>query len=304
MKFKQFIKRMLAGAAIGVGAAIPGVSGAAVAVILKIYEPLIEAINNFRKHFKQSIIILLPILLGICIAVIPCIWLFNKAFELFMFGLICIFAGFLIGSVPDVINNIKGEKVKSLHIILCILGFLTVIGFGLLSALLGGKIDLNTHFDAMPWWLYLLLVPVGIIAAVALTIPGMSGSLILLIFGFYKPLVSHTVEWVKDIHKWPQLLGMLGSFAVGVLIGVILVSKIMKSLLNKHRVSTYWAIIGFIIGSIPTLFFTHDMIQYYPTMGHGTLLSLPAEIIIGIILLGGCMALSYFLIKYSRRKQQ
>lgn len=304
MKFKQFVKRALAGAAIGVGAAIPGVSGAAVAVILKIYEPIIESVNNFRKHFKQSIIILLPILLGIFIAIIPCIWLFDKAFEMFMFGLICIFAGFLVGSVPDITNNVKGTKIKPIHIILCVLGFLLVLGFGFLSAFLGGKIDLNAQFDLMPWWLYLLLVPVGIIAAVALTVPGMSGSLILLILGFYKPLVSHTVSWATDIHKWPQLLGMLGSFALGALIGVVLVSRIMKSLLNKHRIATYWAIIGFIVGSIPTLFFTHDILQYYPIMGkRTTLFSLPTEIIIGVILFGGCMSLSYFLIKYSRRKQ-
>ena len=72
---KKFLKRMFAGMAIGVGAAIPGVSGAAVALIFLIYEDLINAINSFRKHIKQSIIVLLPILLGVILAVIPCIYI-------------------------------------------------------------------------------------------------------------------------------------------------------------------------------------------------------------------------------------
>ena len=93
---KKFFKRMFAGMAIGVGAAIPGVSGAAVALIFRIYEDLINAINSFRKHIKESIIVLLPILLGIVLAVIPCIYLFSLAFEHLMFILISMFVGFLV----------------------------------------------------------------------------------------------------------------------------------------------------------------------------------------------------------------
>ena len=66
---------------IGTGAAIPGVSGAAIAVIFRVYEDIIGAVNNFRKKFGYSILVLLPILLGIVLAVIPCIYLFSLAFE-------------------------------------------------------------------------------------------------------------------------------------------------------------------------------------------------------------------------------
>ena len=74
-----------------------------------------------------------------------------------------------------------------------------VISLGIVSVLFGGKMDLNSHFADMPWWFILVLVPVGIIAAVALTVPGLSGSLILLILGFYKPLLENTIQWVKEI---------------------------------------------------------------------------------------------------------
>ena len=104
----KFLKRFLAGMGIGTGAAIPGVSGAAIAVIFGVYEDIIGAVNNFRKKFGYAILVLIPILLGIVAAVIPCIYLFSLAFEHLMFVLICIFSGFLIGSFPSILDNVKG----------------------------------------------------------------------------------------------------------------------------------------------------------------------------------------------------
>ena len=85
---KSFFKRLVAGLGIGAGAAIPGVSGAAIALILNVYEDIITAVNNFRKKFGWAIKVLIPILLGIMIAVITCIILFHLAFEYCMFALI------------------------------------------------------------------------------------------------------------------------------------------------------------------------------------------------------------------------
>ena len=76
----------------------------------------------FRKKFGRSFAILLPILLGIIFAVIPCVWLFDRALEQFVFGIICIFAGFLIGSFPGVVDEIRKVKITKKYIILAILG--------------------------------------------------------------------------------------------------------------------------------------------------------------------------------------
>ena len=108
MKVKNCFRRFFAGMGIGTGAAIPGVSGAAVAVIFKVYEEIITAVNNFRKKFGYAIAVLVPILLGIICAVIPCIILFSFAFEHFLFLLISLFAGFLLGSFPGVLDEVKG----------------------------------------------------------------------------------------------------------------------------------------------------------------------------------------------------
>ena len=313
----KFLKRFFAGMGIGVGAAIPGVSGAAIAVIFKVYEDIIAAVNNFRKRFGFAIKVLIPILLGIICAVIPCIYLFSLAFEHLMFVLICIFAGFLIGSFPSITDKVKGVKPNKLQIALIITGALFVITLGVLSVAFGDKLNIGGLFVNIKnnWWLYLVLIPVGALAAVALTVPGLSGSLILLVIGFYRPLVDSVKTCAGNCVKgdWSMvgpLFGVLASFAVGCLIGVVLVSKIMSYLLAKHRDSTFFTIIGFIAGSIFVLFFNYDIYNYYLNWSGvefaniNPVLPIYLEIPIGIVVLSLCAFGSYMLVRAERKNTQ
>ena len=316
MKIKEWFRKLIAGMAIGAGAAIPGVSGAAIAVIFRVYEDIIGAVNNFRKKFGWAIKILIPIMLGILIAVCVCIILFSWAFEHLMFVLICLFAGFLIGSFPGITDEVKGVQVTKKAIVLIVIGALFVIGLGTLSVIVGmNDFSVSQFFVDMPWWLYLVLIPVGAVAAVALTVPGLSGSLILLILGFYRPLVDFAKTWASELfhrdftHTLP-LIGMLGCFAIGCLIGVVVVSKIMNVLLKKWRHETFFAIIGFISGSILVLFFNYDIFEYYCVWANyalpnpsviNQLLPMWLEIIIGVLVMAGCAFLSYLLVRAQRK---
>ena len=203
MKIKEWFRKLVAGLAIGAGAAIPGVSGAAIAVIFHVYEDIIGAVNNFRKKFGWAIKVLIPILLGILIAVVACIIIFSYAFEYLMFVLICVFAGFLIGSFPGIADEVKGEKITKKNGLLIAVGAIFVITLGVLNIIAGlNHFSVNDLFLPQPaWWLYLLLIPVGAVAAVALTVPGLSGSLILLILGFYRPLVDNAKGWASEMIK-------------------------------------------------------------------------------------------------------
>ena len=311
---KDFFRRLVAGLGIGAGAAIPGVSGAAIALILHVYEDIITAVNNFRKRFGWAIKVLLPILIGIMLAVVTCVILFHLAFEYCMFVLICIFAGFLIGSFPGITDNVKGVQISKKHIISAIIGAIFVITLGVLSVILGAQGSaVSTAFLEMPVWLYFVLIPVGAVAAVALTVPGLSGSLILLIIGFYRPLMDTTVAFGKEIFSgdWShfgQLIGMLGCFAVGCLIGVVLISKLMTLLLAKFHDVTYFAIIGFVLGSIFVLFFNFDIFNYYqywagnpvPDVAINPIMPIYVEIPVGIVVLAGAAFLSYLLFKHNR----
>ena len=206
-KEKSWFHRFLAGIGIGVGAAIPGVSGAAVALIFRVYEAIINAVNGFTKHIKKSISTLLPILLGVFLAVILCVIVFDWAFEHCMFLLICLFAGFLIGSFPSVTNEVKGQPVKKKYIVLAIIGGLFVVSLGVASILMGQNgINVASYFEDAEiffenWWMIIVLFFVGIVASVALTVPGFSGSLILLILGFYRPLIDTASKWGGQLVK-------------------------------------------------------------------------------------------------------
>ncbi len=321
MKIKEWFRKLVAGLAIGAGAAIPGVSGAAIAVIFHVYEDIIGAVNNFRKKFGWAIKVLIPILLGIVIAVIACIIIFSYAFEYLMFVLICVFAGFLIGSFPGITDEVKGEKLNKKYVLLIALGALFVIILGVLNVIVGlNGFTVANLFNPQPvWWLYLLLIPVGAVAAVALTVPGLSGSLILLILGFYRPLVDNVKEWASEMLKHGDfshtgaLFGVLGCFAVGCLIGVVVVSKIMNILLKKWRKETFFAIIGFIAGSIFVLFFNSNIVDYYRVWGDASLgdalkihpiLPMWVEMIIGLVALALCAFLSYRLVVAQRKRVQ
>ena len=321
MKIKEWFRKLVAGLAIGAGAAIPGVSGAAIAVIFHVYEDIIGAVNNFRKKFGWAIKVLIPILLGIIIAVVACIIIFSYAFEYLMFVLICVFAGFLIGSFPGITDEVKGEKLNKKYVLLIALGALYVVILGVLNVIVGlNGFTVANLFNPQPvWWLYLLLIPVGAVAAVALTVPGLSGSLILLILGFYRPLVDNVKEWASEMLKHGDfshtgaLFGVLGCFAVGCLIGVIVVSKIMNILLKKWRKETFFAIIGFIAGSIFVLFFNSNIVDYYRVWGDASLgdalkihpvLPMWLEMIIGLVALALCAFLSYRLVVAQRKRVQ
>ena len=317
MKIKEWFRRLIAGLVIGTGAAIPGVSGAAIAVIFRVYEDIINAVNNFRKRFGWAITVLIPILIGILIAVAICIVLFHLAFRHLMFVLMCVFAGFLLGSFPGITDEVKNEK-KDIHAILFMtMGALFVIALGLASVVAGvyGVSVVSLFNDPIPWWLYLVLIPVGAVAAVALTVPGLSGSLILLIIGFYRPLVDNAELWAKELlhgnftHTLP-LFGVIGCFGIGCLIGVVVVSKIMNVLLKKFRKETYFTIIGFISGSVFVLFFNYEIFNYYEAWAGKNIANVDQimpmwlEMIVGFVMLALCAFLSYLLVRYQRKKAQ
>lgn len=306
MKIKNFLKKLLTGAAIGVASAIPGVSGGTIAVLLKCYDKIINSISNLFKKFKESFLYLAPILLGVVLAIIPCIYLFNKAFEGFVFGIVSLFAGLIIGSFPSLTKEVKNEKVKPIYILVLIFAFLIALSLGILSAILGDKIDISSHFSSPEWWFFLVLIPVGALASVALIIPGISGSMLLLVLGFYTPLLEYANKWAKEVlnGNWSNILtaiGILGCFAVGIIIGFFTIAKIMSFLLKKHRTGTFFGIFGFIIGSTLTLYFNNEILNYYKIWSSGNYVFIPMwlEILIGVLLMTLGILSSYFLAKKS-----
>ena len=97
------------------------------------------------------------------------------------------------------------------------------------------------------------LILVGVVAAVTLVIPGISGSFMLMILGYYKPILEVISDTIKFNNLGNNIL-ILIPFGVGVLLGIIGIAKLIEYLLKNHETKTYYAIIGFLIASIIEIF--------------------------------------------------
>ena len=145
---------------------------------------------------------------------------------------------------------------------------------------------------------YLLLFLVGILGSSALIIPGISGSMLLLILGYYNPLVTLATDYLLKGKEIGTSILVLGTTALGIAVGFIAISVIMKVLFKKCPRGTYFAIIGFIVGSIPTIF-----VSTAKEAGM-TFSTLPESVwhwIFCVLLLIVGFFLSYALVIYSRK---
>ena len=243
----RYLPDVLRGAGIGCAFIIPGFSGGSVAAILGIYERLVGAIADILHSFKKSLATLLPIGIGMVLGIISLLFPLKWALSAFPIPTVCLFLGLALGGVPSITDELRGG-IKPSQIPAFFLPFILAAGLAFLP--IGADVDLF----ALDFFGYLLLFLVGAIGASALVIPGISGSMLLLIFGYYNPIVRMLTDHLlcgKDVLK---CLLVLGTVALGIAIGFFMISVIMKRLLRDYPRGTYTAILGFILGSIPSLF--------------------------------------------------
>ena len=260
MKAKEFFKNVGLGAGIGVAMIIPGVSGGTIAVLFNVYDKLIGAISDLRKDFKNSFFFLLPIVLGALVGIAAMFFPLKYAIEYAPMPTILLFAGLMVGSCPKLFKDTRKNGFKLTDIISTVLPFLVVVGLGCISVL--GVKGVMPYLEAdlsagMPVWGYFVLILIGAVASCALVVPGVSGSLLLLIFGYYQPILNTVSALLTDFGHSVLVLAL---FAVGLIVGFFTIAKLMKFLMKKFPRGTGWAIFGFVIGSIPAIFMTKEFI--------------------------------------------
>lgn len=279
---------MLKGGAIGLAMIIPGVSGGTLAVLLGVYDKIIGSISNLFKDFKASFLFLLPILIGAVVAFAALYYPLKFALQYAPFPTIMLFAGFMLGSCPDMILGARKDGFKKFDIASVLIPLAVVVGICFIPNM--GNVDLSS---AMPWHGYLVLIAMGVLASCALVVPGISGSMLLLIFGYYEPILGMISGLRTD---FGHSLLVLAIFALGVIVGFFTIAKLMKLLLNKFHRSTMWAIVGFVIGSIPAViitFFHEYGVAYLDTL----------QICLGVAtFIIGAIA-TYFIALYAKKKQ-
>lgn len=243
------IKNILKGAVIGIANIIPGVSGGTMAVSMGIYDKLIHCITHLFKEFKKNIVFLLPLLLGAVLALVAGSFGLEYLFEHFPLPTNLTFIGLILGGLPAIGQKVKGNKVKVGHIIAFVVFFAIVVGLAAVGEREGNAADMTFHFVNV-----LKLFGAGVIAAATMVIPGVSGSMVLLVIGYYNPILATINDFVRalvDLDADGILTGMgvLVPFAVGALVGIFAIAKLIEIIFEKFPMYAYWAIIGLIVAS-------------------------------------------------------
>lgn len=244
---KGFLHDLVAGFFMGVAFIIPGFSGGSVAAILGIYERMISAVANVFKEFKKSIITLLPIGIGLVVGAASLLFPLGYMLQRFPLPTVSLFVGLAIGGIPSMWGRVKGKTdVKGALALSVPLVLALLICF--IPA--GAEVDLfNIGFGG-----YVLLFLIGVLGSSALVVPGISGSMLLLILGYYRPLLALVSDHLFKFRDVGHSVLVLGVCGVGIAVGFLAISVIMKQLLAKYPRGTFYAIVGFIIGSLPAVY--------------------------------------------------
>ncbi len=242
VKAKDSIFLVLKGIAIGIGNAIPGVSGGTIAVVTKIFDRLIGAITPNIKKLIKNMPFLIPVGIGMVIGIFLTAVALDFLFETYYVPTQLLFLGLILGSLPLVMKECKkdSKRIRPINLIPFFIGVIFMVA--LLFAGSGSAMFTDGTLGLRDIVLYVIM---GFIAAVAMIIPGVSGSMIMKVFGAYDSVISA----VANLD-----LAVLVCFGAGAVIGVFAAAKIIDMLMKKFRQGTYCLIIGLIVGSVPHIF--------------------------------------------------
>jgi putative membrane protein len=247
----MFLDLLIRGFIVGLSFTIPGCSGGTFAVYVGVYDRLLHALGNIFKEFKKSMAFLVPFGIGLAGGILLFSWLMGLALRANSFITIMTFIGLTLGGVPNLWKNVKGHPAKTSGIAAFVIAFAIVVVM-VVFQIIGGFDPISAFsFD---FWTVLLLFGLGIISAITMIVPGVSGSGLLMILGFYTAIVSNVVGNLLDFSRFWYNLAVLVPFALGAVAGVIGISKVLESTLRKYPVQSYLGIIGFVVASGLTMF--------------------------------------------------
>lgn len=309
----KFIEHIIIGIIIGIANIVPGVSAGTMFVILGIFKKLIDQVElcldevkimlknitkfrekdgginavgiMFKNIFMSQKTFLIPIAIGMALAIYFIAKLFSVLNPEQILYRNYIFLGLILGGIPTLFKelkkgtDIKNIKERNINIyIFMAIGFAMMLGLYLLKV--NGLGLRKVGYEELSVAMSIPLFLVGAIAAASMVIPGISGSMVVLILGYYE-LMTASISKLNMVFIIP--------FAIGILVGILAILKIIKYLLDNHYTKTYACIVGFVIGSL---------LMVFPGLPIGII----GYVITVICIIIGIM-LSYMVEKYSEKIQ-
>jgi len=261
----EFLKAALKGIVIGVANVIPGVSGGTMMVSMGVYDTLLGCITNLFGQFKKSILTLLPYIVGAAVGIVALASVLKYLFENYPLPTYTAFIGLILGGLSPLLKLIDKKKINALAMILFIL-FAALIIF--MAVQYPEESDATVDFSLAQ---AILLLGVGVIASATMIIPGVSGSMILMLLGYYQTIINaidglKTGLFAADPGLVLAELKILLPFGVGVVIGIYAVAKLIEWLIRRFPQYTYMAILGLVVASPVALLIRCDMTGVTPVI--------------------------------------
>ena len=231
---------------------VPGVSGGTVAFILGFYDNFVNALNNLISSDKigriNALKFLTKIGVGWVVGFILSVLFITSIFEKNIYEINSLFLGFIIASIPIIVKSEKKTLESNYkNIIFLIIGIIVVCGLTYFNPITSKGHSFSVRADNLSLAFGTYIFISGMIAISAMVLPGISGSTILLIFGLYTPILN-AIKQVLEFNF--EYLPSIIIFGFGIIAGILLTVRVVRSLLRKFRAQTIYCIIGLMIGSI------------------------------------------------------
>ena len=234
----SMIKNIIGGIAVGIANVIPGVSGGTMMVILGIFNRMMDAISGiFKKenpNRKEDIIFIFQVLVGAGVGIIGFAKILEVLFEYYPTQTIYWFIGLIAFSIPLFLKGeMKGEK-------------LVIIPFICGLAIIFGLEFLNPDFPALSAGLFVKMIIIGAVSGATMIMPGVSGSMVLLILGEYylfKSYLANVTSFSLDV------IMPLGFMAIGIAVGIVVSAKLCSYFTKTHKAGFLSLILGLIVAS-------------------------------------------------------
>ena len=307
----KFLEHIIIGIIIGISNIVPGVSAGTMFVILGIFKKLIDQVGlcidevkkmiknitkfkekdggiravgiMFKNIFNSQKTFLIPIAIGMALAIYFVAKLFSILNPEQIMYRNYIFLGLVLGGIPTLFKELKkGTDIQNINKRKVNIYLFMFIGFLIMLTVYTLKINgiglRKVGYEELSIAMALPLFLVGAIAAASMVIPGISGSMVVLILGYYE-LMTISISKLNMVFIIP--------FAIGILVGIMAILKLIKYLLDNHYTKTYSCIVGFVVGSLLMVFpgLPTNMIGYIITI---------VCIILGLLV-------SYMIEKYSEK---
>lgn len=235
---------LLKGMIIGVANIIPGVSGGTLMITLGLYEEIINVISHLFQNFKKNIKFILPIGIGIGLSILLLSKIISICLDKYPFPTTFFFVGLILGGIPLIWKKAKYSKHNFSNWLVFLFTFLVILLFAFFKDL-----EKVISLDNLNFINYLTLFLIGVISAATMVIPGISGAFVLMLTGYYTPIID-TIRSLTDFHLLAHNLLILIPFGIGIVVGIIVVAKLIDFFLKKYPIKTYYAVLGFVLASM------------------------------------------------------